>query len=757
MKQATDAAGPSGMTFINLLLAMAAVGAALLLTLLLPSLPHTQFVLFYGAVMVAAALGGLKLAAVTIVVALIAAEVVVIGGFGVPALTGSLILRQLLLLGVSLGMAVLVDRLQQARAVAHQRLLEAQRNSAALSEQATELELQAAESRSLATELDEVNRQLAVQSAAARRGNERADRMQRLTTCLLEAVGEGAVSRVVAREARRTVEADVAVLALRSATGDYQISAVDGSDDPGLDRASRHVALLGDVAVTGDALWFADNRAFAQRCPSVLDGTEPDRAWAVLPLTSEHGCAGAILFQFDKVGEFARDERWYMTLVAHECAQALERARLHGMGMRALVRAEFAERRLAFLSEASARLAESLDYRATLATLARLTVPEFTDLCTVHLLDERGALHVIAVAHRDPDAEQAYRALEDRHPGSTSLPDVHEVARSGRPVFLETVTPSHLQQAARDDDHLRQLGSLKIRSQLAVPIPGEDTVFGVITLAAATPGRSFSDADITLAVELARRAGQAVSNARLYQAAHFASEAKSDFLAVISHELRTPLNAIMGYTDLLLLGIPKDLPEQTRQQIERIRSASDGLLQLVEEVLSFSRIEAGREVLRISPLDLSQLLRDTVAMLMPMAEAKALELRLDLPDTPIRLVSDEHKIRQVATNLLSNAVKFTDEGIVQVTAEADDTTVRAIFSDTGIGIAPENLERIFDPFWQVEHSTTRRFGGTGLGLGVALKLVQLLGGRLDVKSELGAGSVFTLELPIRAPASSRLP
>jgi hypothetical protein len=290
----------------------------------------------------------------------------------VPPLTGSLILRQLLLLGVSLGMAVLVDRLQQARAVAHQRLREARRDAAALSEQSTELALQAAESQALAAELDEVNRQLAVQSAATRRGNERADRMQRLTTCLLEAVGEGAVSRVVAREARRTVEADVAVLALRSTTGDYQISAVDGGDDPGLNRASRHVALLGEVAVTGDALWFADNRAFAQRCPSVLDGSEPDRAWAVLPLTSDRGCAGAILFLFDEVGDFPRDERWYMTLVAHECAQALERARLHGMGMRALVRAEFAERRLAFLSEASARLAESLDYRATLATLASL-------------------------------------------------------------------------------------------------------------------------------------------------------------------------------------------------------------------------------------------------------------------------------------------------------------------------------------------------------------------------------------------------
>jgi signal transduction histidine kinase len=754
MKQAAAAAGRPGITTSKLVLAIASVGVALLLTLLLPPLPHTRLVLFYGAVMFAAALGGLRLAAITIGVSLVAVEMVVIGGFGVPVLSTSLVLRQLLLLSVSSGVAVLVDRMQRARSAAHERLLEAQRHAAALAEQAAALERQAAESGALATKLSEVNRQLANQSAAAQRGAERADRMQRLTTCLLDAVGEGAVTRVVAREARRTVEADVAVLAVQSPAGDFRISSVDGPSDAAMFRSSHQLALLQDVALSGHAVWFANNEAFAERYPAVLNGSEPDRAWAVLPLTSDRGSGGAILFLFENVGGFAPDERWYMTLVAHECAQALERARLHGMGMRALVRAEFAERRLAFLSEASARLTESLDYRATLATLAGLTVPEFTDLCTVHLLDDRGSLHVIAVAHRDPDVEEACRVLEERHPGTTAIPDVQDVARTGNTAFIETVTPSHLQQAARDEEHLRQLGSLDIRSQLAVPIPGDNGAYGVITLAAATPGRSFSDADITLAVELARRAGQAVGNARLYQAAHFASEAKSDFLAVISHELRTPLNAIMGYTDLLLLGIPKDLPEQMRRQIERIRSASNSLLQLVEEVLSFSRIEAGREVLRISPLDLSQLLHDTVTMVMPMAVSKALELRLDLPDNPVLLVSDEHKIRQVATNLLSNAVKFTDHGSVHVTVEADDTTVRVRFCDTGIGIATENLQRIFDPFWQVEHSTTRRFGGTGLGLGVALKLVKLLGGRLDVQSEIGSGSVFTLELPIRAPASA---
>jgi signal transduction histidine kinase len=756
MKHAAEPVGLPRATLTSLLISLAAVGAAMVLTLLLlPWLPHTQFILFYAAVMFAAALGGLKLAAIIMAVSMVAAEIVVIGGLGLPTVDGSLFVRHAVLLGVFLVMAVLVERLQRVRRRAHEALLEAQYQRGMLAEQATELEAQVAESECLTAELHEANRQLAEQAAAARRGADRAARLQRLTTCLLEAVGEGPVTRVVVREARRTVEAEVAALAVFSPDGDQRINVMDGTAGPGLHDASRYEPLLKDVAATGEALWFEDDAGLARRYPALLNGSGRDCARAVLPLTTDRGSAGAILFVFGEAGEFPADERWYMTLVAHECAQALERARLHGMGMAALVRAEFAERRLAFLAEASAELSASLDYRASLAALARMAVPEITDLCTVHLLDERGALQLVEVAHPDPAVVDACREIEALQVGATSLPGLHEVSRADGFVFIESVTEQHLRRVAQDDEHLDQLSALGIRSQLAIPIPAADDVCGMITLAATTSGRRFGSADITLAVELARRAGQVIGNARLYHAAHFASEAKSDFLAVISHELRTPLNAIMGYTDLLLLGIPQDLPDSSRRQVERIRLASDGLLQLVEEVLSFSRIEAGQEALRISPLDLSMLLRDVVILLTPMANAKSLELRLDLPDSPIRLVSDEHKIRQVATNLLSNAVKFTEHGTVTITAEASDAAVRVQVGDTGIGIAPEHLKRIFDPFWQVEHATTRRYGGTGLGLGVALKLVELLGGTLGVQSEVGKGSVFTLNLPLLAPLAAR--
>jgi signal transduction histidine kinase len=205
----------------------------------------------------------------------------------------------------------------------------------------------------------------------------------------------------------------------------------------------------------------------------------------------------------------------------------------------------------------------------------------------------------------------------------------------------------------------------------------------------------------------------------------------------MSHELRTPLNAIIGYSDLLLMGVPDSLADKPRSQVERIRSASNSLLELVEEVLSFSRIEAGKEELRISPVSITTMLQDLAALIEPMAAEKSLAVTLDLPDDEIRIVSDERKIRQIVTNLLSNAVKFTEAGGITIGAAVAVTEIRISVRDTGIGIPAEHLERIFEPFWQVEDASTRRFGGTGLGLGVARKLAHLMEGRSMSRAPCG--------------------
>jgi signal transduction histidine kinase len=730
---AGEVSGRAGVTVGGVLVVAAGMAAALGATLLLrPWLPHTQFVLFYGAIALASAVGGLRLAFPTLVLSVVIAEVAVIEGYGIPALGTTLFLRVALLVAVALGIILLVDRLQRARHASQEALLEVRRQAERAESQAAELQAQVAESGVLAAELRDVNRRLAEQMDGAERTAARAARLQRLTARLLDTVGEGPVTGSIAREARRAADASVAAVALPAEGGGVEVRGVDARGPDAADLQESWVALMTDVVTTGTARWVEPETEAA------------GPALAVLPLGGEQGGGGAILFAFRRPGGFAPDERWFTALVAQECAEALERARLHGMGMRALVRAEFAERRLAFLAEASARMAASLDYREALGALARMTVPELTDCCMVHLMEEGGGLRLVDVAHSDHGLEAECRALEEAQPGAACAVDLQRVVDSGDVALVEFREGVGPDDAGAGPEHLRRLG---MESQLVVPIILHGRGSGAITLAGETT-RTFSDADRTLAVELARRAAQAVQNARLYQAAAHASEAKSNFLAVISHELRTPLNAIIGYADLLLLGIPKDLPEQTRRQVERIRFASDGLLHLVEEVLSFSRIEAGKEVLRVSPLDLSGLLRDAVTMITPMAAEKGLSLQLQLPDEPIRVVSDEHKIRQVVTNLLSNAVKFTDRGGIQVSGAISDGSAVVEVRDTGIGIAAGDIDRIFDPFWQVEPAATRRFGGTGLGLGVARKLVRLLEGRLDVSSEVGRGSAFTLVLPL---------
>jgi signal transduction histidine kinase len=243
------------------------------------------------------------------------------------------------------------------------------------------------------------------------------------------------------------------------------------------------------------------------------------------------------------------------------------------------------------------------------------------------------------------------------------------------------------------------------------------------------------------------------TNEELLQAAdraEAASRAKTEFLAVMSHELRTPLNAIVGYSDLLQAGVSGPLTDTQKAQLSRIRSSSFHLLDLIQDVLSFSRIEAGREEIRISDVDVHQLAHDAQAYVQPQCDEKQLHLDLKLPDAPLVMITDPAKLRQILLNLLNNACKFTDRGSVSLHIVADGADVVFTVSDTGPGIAAEHFDRIFEPFTQVDQSMTRQKGGAGLGLPVSRRLAHLLGGELSVDSEAGRGSTFTLRLPVQA-------
>ena len=247
------------------------------------------------------------------------------------------------------------------------------------------------------------------------------------------------------------------------------------------------------------------------------------------------------------------------------------------------------------------------------------------------------------------------------------------------------------------------------------------------------------------ALELERQVEQARA---LNDELQRANRAKSAFLATMSHELRTPLNAVIGYADLLLAGIPDAIPAASERQVERITLASRHLLSVIEEILSYARIEAGREVVERAEVDLREVVSEVAAIAEPLARDKRLAFVSPAEVRPSTLVTDARKLRQILVNLLGNAVKFTERGEIRFEVEEAGGWVEFRVRDTGIGIASDELERVFEPFRQVDQASTRTAGGTGLGLSVSRHLARLLGGDVSVVSALGEGSTFTLRLPV---------
>ncbi|MBV9775232.1 MAG: DUF4118 domain-containing protein [Gemmatimonadetes bacterium] len=416
-----------------------------------------------------------------------------------------------------------------------------------------------------------------------------------------------------------------------------------------------------------------------------------------------------------------------------------------------------AARRAEFLAQASALLASSLDYPTTLASVARLAVPDLADWCSVDVLEE-GEVRQLAVAHVDPDRVEWARELRRLSPPDLSAPTgMPAVLRTGTPELYPDIPDELLAASARSDEELAIMRQVGFTSAMIVPLLSRGITLGVVTLVSAESGKHYNERDLALAEELGRRAGVAVDNARLYRGVLEASEAKSAFLATMSHELRTPLNAMIGYAELLSLGIPDPLPPSSLGYLERIGHSARHLLQLIEEILTFARIEAGRETVSIEPVDLGDLVSEVVAIIEPLALERGLELRVDPPPDGAPLETDPRKVRQILINLLGNAAKFTDRGSISFRTRREDGRLVFEVGDTGVGISPEHLERIFEPFWQADASTTSRPGGTGLGLSVTRDLARLLGGDVEARSEPGRGSVFTVRLPLSPPGPGEEP
>jgi PAS domain S-box-containing protein len=446
-------------------------------------------------------------------------------------------------------------------------------------------------------------------------------------------------------------------------------------------------------------------------------------------------------------GRLMRDERGTPRRMIGICTDISARKRLDAERFRLLEELDTARRRADFRAKVTGALASSLEYDTILPQVARLMVPFFADWCTVDLLDEAGQLRRGAAAHRDPEGEAELVALRERYPDMARSAPPHDVLATGQPMLLVDISLDGLREAAVSDDYYERVRALAPASSIVLPLRTPGRVLGVMTFVFARSGRRYSDADLSLAQDLAQSAAIAIENARLFRELQEANRMKDEFLATLSHELRTPLNAILGWSSMLSSRpIDDSLTARGLAAIDRNARAQT---KLINDLLDVSRIVSGKLQVARASVDLLKVVDTAIDAVRLSCASKHITLEPPSVGALPRVVGDPDRLQQIIWNLLSNAVKFTPEGgRIAVNAGFDGAAVEVAVSDNGLGISPHFLPHVFDRFRQADASTTRMYSGLGLGLSIVRQLTELHGGTVRAESAgPGMGATFTVRFP----------
>ena len=468
-----------------------------------------------------------------------------------------------------------------------------------------------------------------------------------------------------------------------------------------------------------------------------------------VPMLREGEAVGAIIVNRREPGRFSDGEVELLKTFADQAVIAVENVRLFKELEARTADLTRSVEQLTALGEVGRAVSSTLDLGTVLTTIVSRAV-------------QLSGLDGGVVFEYDEDIEEFVQRVATETGGALAEARRTARIRKGEGVLgqtaitLEPVQVPDITVPGAYAGRLREnlIGS-GVRAILAVPMVREGQLIGCLGVTRNRPG-DFPAETIELLRTFATQSALAIQNARLFREIEdksrqleAASRHKSEFLANMSHELRTPLNAVIGFSEVLLQRMFGALNDKQDEYLKDIYASGQHLLSLINDILDLSKIEAGRMELAPAPFHLPTALENAVTLVRERAARHGIALHLDLDPRLDQLVGDERKVKQVVLNLLSNAVKFTPEGgRISLTAVRRDSSVEIAVTDTGIGIAPEDQAAIFEEFRQVGSDETRKQEGTGLGLTLAKKFVELHGGRIWVESKLGTGSTFTFTLPV---------
>ena len=561
----------------------------------------------------------------------------------------------------------------------------------------------------------------------------------------------------IATSAAQLCEATDAVI-FRLEAGLVHVAAVRGQPG-GTDYLNqlypRPVAELGPdvgrVWRTGSVFQLGDIEHDAEASPGTREIARRfgHRSLLVVPMTRSSQIIGSIIVVRPQLGRFTENQIELVKTFADQAVIAIENTRLLGELQARTIALTRSVDQLTALGEVSRAVSSTLDLDRVLNTVVlRASQLASADGCSIFEYDEQAAGFLMrATSQVEPtDGDARRTALV---PGGEGA--VGRLTRTRAPVQIPDISSAEAYQSPLRDT----LVAGGYRALLAVPMIQEDSVVGGLVVSRKIPGE-FSPETVELLQTFANQSALAIANARLFREIEdksaqleVANQHKSEFLANMSHELRTPLNAIIGFSDVLLEGMFGEVNERQTEYLRDILSSGKHLLSLINDILDLSKIEAGRMELDLSNFDVPTVIENALTLMRERASRHEIQLTRVLDDGVGAIRADERKFKQVLLNLLSNAVKFTPAGgSVAVRAGLRNGFVEVAVADTGEGIAPEDQQAVFEEFRQVGKSS-KKVEGTGLGLALCRKFVELHGGTISLESQVGVGSTFTFTVPVR--------